>query len=134
MALSGLTIGKAAAQAGLSRKAVLVYEAHGLLPAAPRTAAGYRLYTRDDITMLVFIRRARALGLGLEEIAEVLAARSDGARPCHAVRDLLDKRIAEIDIAVADLLALRAALAHARSTDDVAHQSAAVCPIIENGA
>ncbi|MGV7852432.1 MerR family DNA-binding transcriptional regulator, partial [Mycobacterium kansasii] len=37
MALSGLTIGAAAEAAGVTRKAVKVYEAKGLLPPAERT-------------------------------------------------------------------------------------------------
>ncbi|MGH3629522.1 MAG: MerR family DNA-binding transcriptional regulator, partial [Sciscionella sp.] len=36
------TVGKAAQAAGLSAKAVRLYEAKGLLPAAERTEAGYR--------------------------------------------------------------------------------------------
>ncbi|MFJ3930478.1 MULTISPECIES: MerR family DNA-binding transcriptional regulator [unclassified Streptomyces] len=36
MARAGLTIGQAAAAAGLTRKAVRVYEAMGLLPKAQR--------------------------------------------------------------------------------------------------
>ncbi|WP_409473638.1 MerR family DNA-binding transcriptional regulator [Streptomyces sp. HC307] len=45
MAEPALTIGQAAKAAGVTRKAMRVYEARGLLPAAERTAAGYRLYT-----------------------------------------------------------------------------------------
>jgi len=48
----------AAAGAGLTRKAVRVYEPKGLVRPADRSAAGYRLYTPDDIDVLAFIRRA----------------------------------------------------------------------------
>jgi predicted transcriptional regulator len=57
----GLTIGQAAQAAGVTRKAVRVYEAKGLLAAADRTIAGYRLYTERDVELLTFIRRARTL-------------------------------------------------------------------------
>jgi MerR family copper efflux transcriptional regulator len=49
------------------------------------------------------------------------------------VRELLDARVTEIDAAVADLLALREALAETRRTaDDCDDESAAVCSIIED--
>jgi len=134
MARQQLTIGQAARAAGLTRKAVRVYEARGLLPAAERTSSGYRLYTERDMELLTFIRRARTLGLHLDNIREVLDIRDGGIPPCATVRDLLDARIAEIDTAVADLLALRKTLTDTRHrantcTDD---KPVTVCAIIED--
>lgn len=132
-----LTIGQAAAAAGVTRKAVRVYEAKGLLAAAERTAAGYRLYDDHDVELLQFVRRARALSLHLDDIGEILAIRAGGTRPCATVRQLLDTRIAEIDAAVADLLALRTALAETKTTADVGagdDDTTAVCAIIEEAA
>ncbi|MDQ2706538.1 MAG: MerR family transcriptional regulator [Actinomycetota bacterium] len=51
------------------------YQAQGLLPAAERSTAGYRLYTDRDVELLTFIRRARSLGLHLGDISEVLDIR-----------------------------------------------------------
>jgi MerR family transcriptional regulator, copper efflux regulator len=70
--MATLTIGKAARQAGMGIDTVRYYERAGLLPAAPRTPAGYRLYTGQDVERLHFIRRAKRLGFSLEEIAELL--------------------------------------------------------------
>lgn len=128
-----LTIGQAARAAGLTRKAVRVYEARGLLPAPERTTAGYRLYGEHDVELLTFIRRARALGLRLEDIREVLAVRDGGVPPCATVRELLDARIAEIDATVAELLALRGTLADTRrrAEDRTGDEPVAVCGIIE---
>src|ERR1700737_1598317 len=100
----GLTIGQAAQAAGVTRKAVRGYEAKGLIAAADRTIAGYRLY--DD--------RARTLGVPLDDIREVLAIRDGGIPPCASVSDLVDNRIAELDATVAALLALRDTLAETR--------------------
>jgi MerR family copper efflux transcriptional regulator len=111
---------------------VRLYEAKGLLPAAERSAAGYRLYAHSDVELLTFIRRARTLGLHLGDIHEVLTIRQNGTPPCATVRDLLDTRVAEIDAAVADLLALLETLVETRRTADCASQdSATVCSIIE---
>ncbi|SRR6266508_6438288 len=129
-----LTIGKAAQAAGLTRKAVRVYEARGLLPSTQRSDSGYRLYDHHDIEVLTFIRRARSLGLRLDDIRDVLAIHAGGRPPCATVRALLDDRIAEIDSTIAELRALRTSLADIRlradgSTDQ---HPAAVCAIIED--
>ncbi|GAB2883063.1 Cd(II)/Pb(II)-responsive transcriptional regulator [Streptomyces deserti] len=133
MAQPGLTIGKAAQAAGVTRKAVRVYEAKGLLPAAERTTTGYRLYSQADVELLTFIRRACTLGLRLDDIREVLAIRDGGIPPCATVRDLLDARIAEIDAAVTDLLALRTTLVttRGRADDCPDERPVTVCSIIE---
>lgn len=134
MALPGLTIGRAAQAAGLTRKAVRVYEAKGLLPAAERTTTGYRLYDERDVERLTFIRRARTLGLHLDDVREVLAIRDGGIPPCATVRDLLNDRIAEIDATMTELLALRQTLTDTRQrADDRADdQPVTVCAIIED--
>ncbi|MFJ8630964.1 MerR family DNA-binding protein [Streptomyces sp. NPDC093568] len=129
-----LTIGQAARAAGLTRKAMRVYEAKGLLPAAERTTAGYRLYSQGDVELLTFIRRARTLGLHLDDIHTVLAIRNGGIPPCATVRDLLDTRIAELDATVAELLALRETLADTRerASGCTGDQPVTVCAIIED--
>ncbi|MFJ9760820.1 MerR family transcriptional regulator [Streptomyces sp. NPDC101149] len=128
-----MTVGKAAEAAGLTRKAVRMYESRGLLRPTTRTAAGYRLYHQDDIDTLIFIRRARALNLTLDNICEIRALRESGVRPCCVVRDMLDAHMAEIDRAITELTALRANLSVAREA--VASSDAAsdepYCPIIE---
>ncbi|MCX5302729.1 heavy metal-responsive transcriptional regulator [Streptomyces sp. NBC_00160] len=133
MALHALTIGQAAEAAGLTRKAVRVYEAKGLLPKAERSTTGYRLYTPDDVELLTFIRQARALGLHLDDVREVLEIRRGGTPPCDAVRNLLDERIEEIDSTVRDLLALRQTLAETRRAAEgrPCAGPSTVCSIIE---
>jgi MerR family copper efflux transcriptional regulator len=128
-------VGKAAHAAGLSAKAVRLYEARGLLPEAERTGAGYRTYTDDDITVLRFIRQAKTLGLSLGEIREILDLRRGGTTPCRHVTALLDQRIREVDHTISELRKLRHALAdtrtHARQHQASGH-SDCVCGIIEH--
>ena len=130
-----MTVGRAAQAAGLTRKAVRLYEERGLLPPAQRTAAGYRLYNQDDVDTLTFIRRARALDLPLDDIGTILTLRRAGPTLCGAVRDLLDARIAEIDNTITELLALRASLTASRDTavaaDTESEPNRSICPIIE---
>lgn len=128
------TVGKAAQAAGLSAKAVRLYEAKGLLPAAERTESGYRTYTDDDITVLRFIRQAKTLGLSLGEIRGILDLRRGGTTPCRHVIALLDERIRDIDRTITELRQLRHTLAGTR-THARQHQTDhtdGVCGIIEH--
>lgn len=126
------TIGQAGRAAGLTRKAIRVYEQRGLLAPTARTAAGYRLYSDDDVDTLRFIRRARCLGLGVDDIAAVLAEHRGGVAPCSSVRSRLDQRITEIDQAMIDLSELRALLAEAAERPEpAAGREKTICPIIE---
>jgi len=69
-----LTIGKAARRSGFSVRALRFYERQGLLPAAGRTPGGFRLYVEADLHRLDFIRQAKALGLTLEQIRQLIVA------------------------------------------------------------
>ncbi len=104
-------IGEAAQAAGMTSKALRFYEEHGLLPAAKRTANGYRDYTGEAINRLDFIRRGRAAGLALAQIREILILRDAGRAPCTHVRDLLAGQLADLDAQIAELVALRTTVA-----------------------
>lgn len=130
-----MTIGAAAEAAGVSAKAVRLWESKGLLPPAGRTTAGYRVFTRDDVEILRFIRQAKSLDLSLAEIADVLDLQRGGAVPCARVIWLLDSHIDRIDRTIADLRRLRRSLNRARHTarEGQRHgKDAVVCSVIEN--
>jgi MerR family transcriptional regulator, copper efflux regulator len=110
MGRDGLLIGDVAAKSGLSRKALRLYETRGLLPSPRRTAAGYRVYGRDTVTLLVFITQARRLGFRLDEIKEIVQIRRSGRCPCPHVLDLVRDKVVELDQTLADLTEVRRGL------------------------
>ena len=87
MERNGLLIGEVAARSGVSRKALRLYEARGILPAPRRTPSGYRTYSADVLGMLHFVTQARRLGLTLREIGRIVALRCAKPWPCVHVRD-----------------------------------------------
>lgn len=124
------TIGQAGRAAGVTRKAIRVYEQRGLLPPATRTVSGYRLFSDEAVDTLRFIRRARTLGLGLDDIARILAEHRHGGSPCSSVRTRLDQRIAQTDREIAELSRLRAVLVEAAESCRPA-DGGTICPIID---
>jgi len=127
-------VSAAATAAGVSPKAVRLWESKGLLPPAARSDAGYRRFSDDDIGVLRFIRQAKTLGLTLAEIKDILELQRGGAAPCGRVTALLDQRIADIDRTLAELRQLRRSLTAARrSARDSQRrgEDAVVCSIIE---
>ncbi|MFC5719968.1 MerR family transcriptional regulator [Streptomyces gamaensis] len=87
-----MRIGELAALAGVSARAVRHYHQLGLLPEPARLANGYRSYGLRDAVALTRIRRLTELGLGLEEVREVLAG--DTGRPLADVLAELDADLA----------------------------------------
>lgn len=129
-----MTVGSVAEKVGVSAKAIRLWETNGLLPPAERTAAGYRVFTDDDLGVLRFIRQAKALGLTLSEIKDILELQRGGAAPCDRVTELLDAHVREIDRTVADLRELRRTLTSARRAARESKrrgERAVVCHIIE---
>ena len=124
------TIGQAAKAAGMTARAVRLYESRGLIAAPDRTDAGYRLFTDDDVDTLTFIRGARTLGLPLDAISEVIELAKAGS-PCERTCALLDQRVAEIDSAIADLQRLRRSITNAQRAASASRLGASRCAVIE---
>lgn len=87
-----MRIGEIAALVGLTPRAVRHYHQIGLLAEPARRANGYRSYSVRDAVLLARIRRLTELGLGLDEVREVLAG--DAGRPLGDVLRELDADLA----------------------------------------
>lgn len=128
-----LRIGQLAAELGLNPKTIRYYEDIGLLPQPERTPGGYRLYDTSARDRLQFIDKAKALGLSLEEIHEVLTVCDGGSRPCEHVLTLLDQKLAEVDEQIKLLTDFRADLLGIRQTAvETMPGEGAMCRIIEH--
>ena len=98
-----MKIGELARGAGTTTKTIRFYEQGGLLPDPPRSASGYRDYGLVDVKRLEFIRKAKRLGLSLEEIKGVLLLNDRDEPTCVHVTALLDEKIRRLEQVVRDL-------------------------------
>ncbi len=89
-------IHEAAAETGLTPRAIRYYEELGLLRPAARTDGAYRLYDDDDLERLRFIKGLRDdAGFSLAEIAQLLedeAARLRNRARFEATHDAAERR------------------------------------------
>ncbi|WP_297834811.1 Cu(I)-responsive transcriptional regulator [Pseudomonas sp.] len=102
-----MNIGQAAKNSGLSAKMIRYYESTGLLKAAHRSDSGYRLYGKDDLHTLAFIKRSRDLGFSLEEVSKLLTLWQDHSRASGDVKNLARKHISELNQKIEEMASLR---------------------------
>ncbi len=117
MVMNGLKISELAQRSGVITSTVRFYERAGLVPDPDRSTGGYRLYNPGHETRLLFITRARRLGLSLEQIASLLAV-WDGTN-CATTRahviDTIDTNLADITTRIAELETFAAELRNTRA-------------------
>jgi MerR family copper efflux transcriptional regulator len=127
----GLTIGSLARACGVSRDTLRFYERERLLPAAKRTASGYRLYGDDDAGRVRFIRRAQEMGLTLEDIRELLRVqRLNTPEQCRRVGARLRARVQAVDEKIAQLRSFREELARNLERCERAEAEESCCPVV----
>lgn len=86
-----LTPSQAAAHLDISVKALRIYERHGLV-APDRTAAGWRVYTPDDLRRVADVVSLRTLGLSLVQIGRALRGDPGGLKDGLAAHEAKLKR------------------------------------------
>lgn len=84
-----LRVGQAARRAGLTVRALHHYDTAGLVRPSTRTGRGHRLYAKRDVVRLEQVAGLRRAGLGLKDIARVLATGD--------VRVALERRLAAVE-------------------------------------
>ncbi len=107
-----MNIGTAARQSGVPAKTIRYYESVGLIQPAERSAAGYRVYDKQDVETLRFVQRARSLGFSVEEVGSLLALWRDRSRSSAEVKALARHRVQDIDRKITELTEMRQTLLH----------------------
>ena len=129
-------IGEVAKASESSIDTIRYYEKLGLLEKPVRSVGGFRLYSRETIDKLRFIKKAQALGLTLGEIKGIMQCSREGLKPCCAlVRKLITNKIAEFESKIKELQRMKkdleALLSEWVSPKEAKKRSYLVCPQIE---
>lgn len=124
-----LSIGELGKATATTIETIRYYERIGLLPAPPRAANNYRLYSIQHEMRLRFIRRARDLGFTIAQVRTLLRL-ADRPQDCCATVDAVARQhLAEVQHKIDDLVALHSELT--RVADRCAGGIIAQCRIIE---
>ena len=123
-------IGEAARLTGVSPKMLRHYEGLGLLPPAPRTDSGYRLYDDAALHTLRFIRRARDLGFGMADIAQLLDLWRNRRRASASVKKLATAHVAALQQRIDELEAMKRTLS--RLAAECQGNARSPCPILDD--
>ncbi len=122
-----LAIGALSERTGCKIETIRFYERTRLLPAPARSPGGYRLYSKDHLKRLTFIRRARKLGFSVDDVRKLLTLADERKRPCAEVRVVAGAHLEDVRAKIADLRAMERVLRDARCADG----RRADCPLIE---
>jgi len=104
------TVGELARLTGVTVRALHHYDEIGLVRPSQRTAAGYRLYSDEDVLRLQRVLLYRELGMPLDEIAAAIDEDADREELLRRHRGALlekrariDRMLAALDAALGDL-------------------------------
>lgn len=125
----GITIGQLAKAAGVNLETVRYYENIKLMPPPPRTEGGHRAYSREHVRRLAFIRRARELGFGIEDIRALLTLSSPEQNSCPEVREIASNHLGQVRAKLADLTKLEAILVETISR--CTGEPTVPCPVLD---
>ncbi len=130
-----MRIGEAGAAVGVDPPTIRYYESVGVLPEPRRTESGYRTYSEADVERLRFVSLARSLGVGLDDIRQILNLRDQGEAPCGYVRGVLDRQVEAVKERISQLIALSEELSHlqavASTIPDTGSEDPCVCHILQ---
>ena len=98
--------------AGVSVDTIRFYQKLGLTKRATRSVGGYRLFDREQISDLKFVRHAQELGFSLNEIKELLALR-EKHHTCSKVQSMLKRKLTDVREKIKSLARLEGELSGA---------------------
>lgn len=127
-----LKIGDVSKQSGIGIEALRFYEKSGLLERPSRTESGYRVYDPQVLDRLAFIKQSQALGFSLDEIRRIIEDARKGHSPCAEVREIVRRRLEELDERMRELRRYRKELSDTlEEWDEKGQAPGHVCGLIE---
>lgn len=99
-----------AKEAHVNIETLRFYEKNGLIPQPQRSGGGYRLYTEETLSRIVFIQNAKDCGFTLREIKKALVKSVDGSIGIADFIEVIERKMAAVDLEIAKRQKTRARL------------------------
>ncbi|MCE0506407.1 helix-turn-helix domain-containing protein [Roseivivax sp. GX 12232] len=123
------SIGQMSRRTGVKVTTIRYYESRGLIPSPARTEGGQRRYDDAALERLTFLRHARELGFGLDDIADLMALAEAPSEDCTPAHEIARKQLAAVDRRMKILAQLREELGRMADADDPGQSGK--CRVIE---
>ena len=134
IAETALKIGEVARLVGVPAKTLRYYEEIGLISPAGRTDSGYRIYGWRELEQIEFIRRAKLMGLSLEQIRGLVEIAEEGM-PSGVLKhldELLELKLEETERRLEELRVFKESLLEYRERAAMAEEQG-TCRCAERG-
>jgi DNA-binding transcriptional MerR regulator len=130
-----LHVAEVAQESKVTPATVRFYARSGLIHPRREADNGYRCFSGSDVRRITFIRRAKKLGLTIDDIKTILGAIDRGEVPCSEVKSMVGHRLAQIRSQIAELEAKEERILRAVSVWEQMDEQTLVngewCPLIE---
>lgn len=130
-----LRVVQLAKKMGVTADTVRYYTRVGMLQPSKDKINGYKYYSEQDEQKLRFALRAKQLGFTITDIQQIIKHASNGKSPCSMVRELLEKRLTEVEAAFIETQSLykrmKTALKKWGKLPDKAPSGHIICALIE---
>lgn len=103
-------IGEASRQSGVGIETIRYYEREGIVPLAERTASGRRVYARESIARLRFIKRCRDHGFSIADSRVLLSLSNDSDSACGDAMQVAGRHLTDVRRKIVELQQLEMAL------------------------
>jgi MerR family transcriptional regulator, mercuric resistance operon regulatory protein len=127
--MTNITRGGLSKRTGCHIETIRYYEKTGLMPNPPRSPGGHRMYGDEHLRRLSFIRRARELGFGIEDVRGLLELVDGGAYSCAEIQALTLDHVGRIKRKIADLRRIERVLTKVAAQCD--QGEIPDCPVID---
>lgn len=127
-----LTIGKLAELTGTTADTLRYYEKMKLIKATSRSGAGYRLYNESAVSVVRFIRGAKALNFTLVEIRQLLTLSTSDQASCAEVLKQTESKIMEAEAKILELKEIKKVLSQLVKACPGDGTSTKACPILDH--
>lgn len=130
--MSEYKVGEIAEIVGVNVETIRYYEKIKLMPEPKRKEfSRYRIYDKNDLARLTFIKRAKELGFTLKEIKELLDLRIESTATCGDVKHLAEHKLTDIEQRIKDLKNIKNVLTKLINQCIREEVSTEECPILE---
>jgi DNA-binding transcriptional MerR regulator len=104
------SIGELSKATGIKVVTIRYYEQVKLMPAPSRTKGNYRVYRREHLRCLQFVRRCRDLGFTHGQVRDLLRLSVQSRISCSGIDQITENHLKQIEAKIADLRSLAAQL------------------------